>query len=60
MQEWRGEIDFLLLTGGHLDICSHCETVSERDVFIKTQRNRSPKTENTHQLIILVLLQTHI
>lgn len=35
MQEWRGEIDFLLLAGGHLDICRHCETVSERDVFRK-------------------------
>lgn len=36
MQEWGGEIDFLLLAGGHIDICRHCETVSKRDVFLKS------------------------
>lgn len=36
MQVWRREIDFLLLAGGHLDICRHCETVSKRDEFLKS------------------------
>ncbi len=36
MQEWRREIDFLLLAGGNLDICRHCETVSKRDVLLKS------------------------
>lgn len=34
MQEKGIEMDFL--TGGQLDICQRCETVSERVVLLKT------------------------
>lgn len=72
MQEWRGKIDFLLFAGGHLDICRHCETVSERDVFRKVPeeckhfslteeftQNRKYLSVN-HPHVICQIFQTHI